>query len=425
MTTPAKKPAAQQGILNRPADHLLIGAFQVTAADAAAATASIEKFRGLVHAELRSQLATETPVTAKDAAPPETGELGFSDHYDRYHLTLTIGFGKGAYDKLGVAEANQPQDLRDIPWDLLHDTPDVPANGDLVVQICSDSMYVCEHALRRIEYEMSAELQLVWCLTGHQRHTSRSGRVNRDEGRALIGFLDGTSNLDPAHNPEDHKLVFVDPAAVTTYPPQTPSTNPGQPNPYGGPQPPTFPSDLHAPPTTEPDWTAGGTYMVVRGSTINTGSWDTTTLGAQEHTIGRWKYSGNALDQADDDSTAIAEPNFATDPSGATTPVTAHIRKANPRGPGDADRRIFRRGYPLITSTVSGVQLGLVFVCFARTISTQFEFITRAWTTNENFPVPGAGVDALRAFEHVLAGGYFFVPPLQHPAQPWSWVLPS
>jgi deferrochelatase/peroxidase EfeB len=302
--------------------------------------------------------------------------------------------------------------------------PDVSDNGDLLVQICSDSVYVSEHVLRRIQHELSTELQIVWCLAGHQRHTSRSGRVNRDEGRALVGFLDGTSNLDPVHDPNDRKLVFVDPTAVGSYPPQLPASDPGQPSPYGGPQPPQFPPDLHAPPTREPDWTAGGTYMVVRGSRVDTNTWDNSGLGVQERTIGRWKYSGNALDQPDDDATPIADPNFAADPAGQTTPLTAHIRKANPRGPGDGYRRIFRRGYPMVTATVDGMQLGLVFVCFGRTITTQFEFITRAWTANENFPAPGSGVDAFRQFEHVIAGGYFFVPPLERAREPWSWILP-
>ena len=62
---------------------------------------------------------------------------------------------------------------------------------------------------------------------------------------------------------------------------------------------------------------------------------------------------------------------------------------------------------------------------FARTISTQFEFVTRAWTTNPNFPAPGAGVDQLRSFESVLCGGYFFVPPLTTQCSPWSWAMPS
>jgi deferrochelatase/peroxidase EfeB len=143
--------------------------------------------------------------------------------------------------------------------------------------------------------------------------------------------------------------------------------------------------------------------------------------------VGRWKVSGSGLDHADDPSQPPADPDFSADPNGQTTPFTAHIRKANPRSsPDDAKRRIFRRGYPLVTASAGGLRRGLVFVCFGRTISTQFEFITRAWTVNPNFPVPGAGEDAFRAFESaVLAGGYFFVPPLAHPSQPWSWVVPS
>jgi len=68
---------------------------------------------------------------------------------------------------------------------------------------------------------------------------------------------------------------------------------------------------------------------------------------------------------------------------------------------------------------------GLVFACYARTITTQFEFITRAWTTNPNFPTPDAGVDAFRQFESsILSGGYFFVPPIEHGSQPWTWIVP-
>jgi deferrochelatase/peroxidase EfeB len=79
-----------------------------------------------------------------------------------------------------------------------------------------------------------------------------------------------------------------------------------------------------------------------------------------------------------------------------------------------------------VLSTTEGAKRGLVFVCFGRTITTQFEFITRAWTTNPNFPTPGAGIDAFRQFEaSVLSGGYFFVPPLESSRRPWSWVVPQ
>ena len=106
--------------------------------------------------------------------------------------------------------------------------------------------------------------------------------------------------------------------------------------------------------------------------------------------------------------------------------MASHVRKVNPRShPDDPKRRVFRRGYPLFQATVDGLKRGLVFICFGRTISTQFEFVTRAWTANPDFPTIGAGVDRLRAVEQVVCGGYYFVPPLEYKTQPWSWVVPD
>lgn len=211
------------------------------------------------------------------------------------------------------------------------------------------------------------------------------------------------------------------------YPPRMPAVGPGQPNPYGGPVPPSFPADLAEPPTREPEWTKDGTYLVVRASTIDTTTWDRVTLGEQEHAVGRWKISGSGLDKPNDPHHEPQDPDLAADPTGTTTPLASHVRKTNPRG-GDEDqrRRLFRRGYPLIGAGLDGAQRGLVFAAFARTITTQFEFITRGWTINPDFPAPGTSVDALRRFEaQVLCGGYFFAPPLSFVTKPWSWVLPA
>ena len=427
-------PNPQGGILDRPPEHLLVASLNLLTTTPADVQASIVRLRGLVQHESLSQLDSTTPQSPKDQPSAETGELGFTDDYDRYKLTITVGFAKAAYDKLGVPAAQQPQDLVPIPWDKLGDqvadgsrAVTRPANGDVLVQVCSDSVYVNEHVLRRIEHALAADFAVAWTLQGSQRHTTRAGSTSRSEGRALTGFLDGTSNLDPRHLFDDRKLVFVDPDDVREYPrspdPATPTTSP---NPYNQSTPPTFPGDLRQPPQTEPDWTEGGTYAVVRGSVVDIPRWDTQPLGSQEHVIGRFKVSGSALDHPDDPTQPPAEPNFQADPQAQTTPLSAHIRKANPRStPDDAERRIFRRGYPLVLADVDGLKRGLVFVCFGRTISSQFEFITRAWTTNLNFPVPGAGVDAFRAFESaVLAGGYFFIPPLDDPTQSWSWHVP-
>lgn len=415
----------QAGITNRPPDHALLAALTLTTTSPEATRTAVEALRVVIQAELRSDLDHTTPASSKDQPSAETGELGFTDDYDRYHLTVTVGFGAGFYEKLGIPPEQRPQDLIPMPWDKLSDQPDKSDNGDILLQVCTNSVYLAEHVLRRVEEELSGRMAVAWTVAGAQRHNSRSGRVNRQEGRALIGFLDGTANLNPRRSPDDARLVFVDPEDMD-YPPQVPTIPPGQANPYGGSQPPGFPPDLRQPPTSEPSWAKNGTYMVVRASTVNTADWDRRTLGEQERTIGRWKVSGSPLDAADDPSKApVEDPNFSADPDGTVTPLASHVRKTNPRAPEDADRRIFRRGYPLIQATLDGQQRGLLFVCFGRTITTQFEFITRAWTANPNFPRPNSGVDMLRAFEHVLCGGYFFAPPLRRAREPWSWVVPD
>ena len=393
-------PRIQAGITNRPPEHARWVALTATATDPEALRVSTEALRAVIEHELRSNLDETTPDSPKDALSAETGELGFVDGYDRYHLTVTVGFAKSYYDKLGVPAEEQPQDLRPIPWEKLGDTPVKPDNGDIVLQLCSDSIYMIEHVQRHIESDLGDQFTVAWSVAGTQRYNSRPGRTSREEGRALIGFKDGTSNLNPRNEPDDARLVFVDPKKMDDYPPKAPPVGPGQPNPYGGPVPPSFPPDLHDPPTREPDWTKDGTYLVVRASTIDTTAWDRVTLREQENFVGRFKVSGSGLDKPDDPHAAPLDPDLAADPAGAITPLASHVRKTNPRG-GEEDkrRRIFRRGYPLIGAGVNGAQRGLVFAAFARTITTQFEFITRGWTINPDFPAPGAGVDMLRRFE--------------------------
>lgn len=60
--------------------------------------------------------------------------------------------------------------------------------------------------------------------------------------------------------------------------------------------------------------------------------------------------------------------------------------------PEDEKRRIYRRGYPLIVVTPNTRRSARTdLIAYGRTLTTQFEFITRAWTSNPNFPNPGRG----------------------------------
>ncbi len=413
----------QSGILNRPPGHLVLVALSFNVADPAANRETVEKLREIHRREHESDLDETTKDSPKDQPSAETGELGFEDNFDRNYLTITVGFSQSGYDALGVPREEQPSDLIPIPWPQLGDGPQKADNGDLVLQVCSDSVYINEHVLRRVEEELGDRLRTVWTVSGVQRYTTRAGRTSKEEGRALIGFLDGTSNLNPRNSDDDAELVFVDPEKVSQYPP-LPSPQPIGSNPYGSCAL-SFPPDLRHPPAREPEWTDRGTYMAVRASTIDMTRWDDTNLGDQERIIGRWKVSGASLDLEDDPKRLHDEPAYAQDPANLAVALASHVRKTGPRAlPEDEKRRVFRRGYPLVQATLEGVQRGLVFICFGRTLSTQFEFMTRAWTINPHFPQENAGVDMLRSFESVLCGGYFFVPPLTHYNQPSTWFVP-
>lgn len=421
----------QAGITNRPPQHVLLASYDFADRSATGAAAALAGLANVVERELRSDLDPPTAPAEKSKPSAETGELGFDGGYDRGHLTITMGLAASAFDALAVPADERPSDLRLIPWDKLGDTPKIAASGDLILQICSDDPYVCEHVVRRSEEELGTALSVVWTQAGTQRYSARPGRTSRHEGRALIGFLDGTSNLNPRRSDDDAALVFVnpDPAAIQTYP-ANPPTQPGPSDPYGnlpsgGP---VFP-DLQEVPSREPEWTRNGTYMTVRASTFETTPWDDQSEDAQEHAVGRFKWSGASLDLEDDRNQTDADPAFVANQADERVPLNSHIRKANPRLlPEDARRRLFRRGYPIIGPAEHGLTRGLAFIAFARTTSTQFEFILRAWLRNKDFPHPDAGVDQLLFGllpETVLCGGYYFVPPVRRAREPWTWAIPG
>jgi deferrochelatase/peroxidase EfeB len=269
-TTPlqaaTQSPCPQEGILTRPPSHLLIGAFVLGVTEPAETRQTVKAVRKVIRRELTSDLdglPTDAPASQPTA---ETGELGFSDGYDRFGLTVTVGFGALAYEKLGIAAASRPQDLIPIPWEQLADTPDESGQADLVVMIGGDSPYVLQHVLRRLERTLPEALRLLWVAAGVRPHKSRAGPQKQVEGRGLIGFLDGTSNLDPRHNSADRRLVFVDPEQVSGYPPLPEKAGSGRSGPI-------FPADLREPPQAEPAWTRNGSTSFAGRRTARRRKW--------------------------------------------------------------------------------------------------------------------------------------------------------
>lgn len=389
---PGHEPANRQlGVTERPQEHLVLAALSFTAADPAACQQALEQLRSLVRAELEDELADETI---------ETGELGYGTAHNDYNLTITVGFSTTGYDKLSIAPERRPRDLAPMPPDVLDASGQqrgarVPGEGDVILKVCSDDIYVAEHVLRRVEHELGGNLGLTWAQTGVQRYNTRQSKNPRHESRALIGFLDGTANLDPA-NAEDRALIFTNHQRFDY--PSVPGSDQ-----YNGA---TFPGDLRAPPAEpEPAVLDGGTYLNVEVLLQQTTAFDNQPLAEQERVVGRQKKTGEPLPQA--------------------VPVS-HVLKANPGRPEDAPRRVLRRGYSLLRPEGGGLARGLVFIAFGRSLSTQAEFIRRAWINNDNFPAPGTGKDLLLSQyvdPQLVCGGNYFVPPLEHAARPWSWLL--
>jgi deferrochelatase/peroxidase EfeB len=418
----------QSGIINRPPQHLILAALDFVERTRAGARTALAGLENVVERELRSDLDAPNPAANKDVPSEETGELGFEQNYDRGHLTITLGLASTAFDVLEVTGEDRPSDLRPLPWAEIGGSQPARPSGDLILQVCGDDLHVCEHVIRRIEEELAGSLRVLWTQLGVQRYVTRSGRTSREEGRALIGFIDGSTNLNPRNVADDRKLVLVDPSpeAIATYP-QNPPSEPGPTGPYDGlPTGPRFPANLAPVPTREPEWTRNGTYMVVHISMFETTPWDDLSQNQQEGSVGRFKVSGASLDLTDEPHQLQVEPAFVANQANTVVPLASHVRKANPRrSPEDALRRLHRRGYPIIESADGGVHRGLAFIAFARTTSTQFEFIMRGWLRNPDFPEPGTGNDLLLATlpEAVLCGGYYFVPAIRK--APWTLAMPQ
>jgi Dyp-type peroxidase family len=118
--------------------------------------------------------------------------------------------------------------------------------------------------------------------------------------------------------------------------------------------------------------------------------------------VGRFEDGTPVVLQQNDGLTKPVPNNFtyATDPQGSRCPVQGHIRKVNPRNGSEKPHRIARRGIPFGHRDTDmkdrpEKDVGLLFMCFQKDISSQFEFLQQIWANNENFPKPGTGVDGV------------------------------
>jgi deferrochelatase/peroxidase EfeB len=276
-------------------------------------------------------------------------------------LTATVAIGASLFDLRYGLQRLRPARLiamEQFPNDALEARM---CHGDVVLQFCSNTAETNIHALRDIIRHTPDTLALRWKIDGFlPPHTIK--KLGKETVRNLLGFKDGTANLDAGDETLISEIVWVQPNA------------------------------------DEPAWTTGGTYQAIRVIRMFVERWDRTALVEQQQIIGREKAGGAPLTYANEHDA----PDYAADPKGERIPLTAHIRLANPRTPGTQANRILRRGYNYSRGLTNAGQLdmGLLFVCFQADLAAGFLAVQSRLNG-----------ERLEEYIKPVGGGYFFVLP--------------
>ena len=290
---------------------------------------------------------------------PDNGILGPDVFPD--NLTVTVGVGASLFDERFGLAAQKPTRLvamEQFPNDALQAER---CHGDLMLQFCANTAETNIHAMREIVRATPDLLSVRWTMNGFlPPHTLK--KLGKDTIRNLLGFKDGTANIDAQDGALMDKLVWIGPHS------------------------------------DEPEWAHGGSYEVVRLIHMTVERWDRTPLGEQQTIIGREKMSGAPLGltrERDDFNYVGAQ--------GTTIPADAHIRLANPRTPGTEKNLILRRPYNFARDSITKagqLEMGLMFICFQSDLDAGF----RAVQTRLNG-------EPLEEYIKPFGGGYFFILP--------------
>jgi deferrochelatase/peroxidase EfeB len=284
--------------------------------------------------------------------PNDTGEAA---GLPPARLTITFGFGPTLFETVGLG-SRRPSQLASLP-PFPGDELDLQrSDGDLCVQACADDAQVAFHAVRNLTRLAFGSASLRWLQTGFL-----SSPPNEATPRNLMGFKDGSNNLDPSDRTRMAENVWAD-------------GGDGQP------------------------WMAGGTYLVARRIRIRTESWDRTPIGEQEQIFGRHKADGAPLGGRHEQDPVDAR----------RVPADAHIRLANPRRRGSERERILRRGYNFadgLDPAVGELDAGLFFLAYQRDPRRQFVPIQARL----------AASDGLNEYIQHRASAVFAIPPGTEP----------
>lgn len=346
----------QAGITAMPVPAVgLMAALDVVAIDRGGLQRALE----VITDEIRT-LMSGTPAPPRNRAYPplDSGVLG--PEPPPVGLSVVVSVGASLFDERFGLAAQRPKELVKMPF-LANDRLDPDrSHGDLLITIEAETPDAVQFALRQILRRTRRELVLRWTIDGFTRGATPSGSASAP--RNLMGFKDGTANLDMADQALMDRQVWV------------------------------------AEGDREPRWAVGGSYHVVRAIRMLVEFWDRTPLAEQEALMGRQKVSGAPLDGTKERDI----PDFGADPEGEITPLDAHIRLANPRTPQSTENLILRRGFSYTRGFDRAGQLdqGLAFVSYQRSLEKGFLAVQRR--------LDG---EPLEEYIRPEGGGFFFALP--------------
>jgi deferrochelatase/peroxidase EfeB len=197
----------QSGVVTPQPAAAMVAAFDVLADD----RAGLEKMLRILTTRI-SVLTKAGPIPVLDPKlpPAESGLLGPQIYPD--NLTVTVSVGGSLFDdRFGIA-SRKPKHLVTMER-FTNDALDPKfCHGDLMLQICSNTAETNIHALRDIIKNLPDSIALRWKLDGFlPPHTIK--RAGKDTVRNLLGFKDGTANLDGRDNALMDRVVWVQPGS--------------------------------------------------------------------------------------------------------------------------------------------------------------------------------------------------------------------
>ncbi|MCV7430809.1 Dyp-type peroxidase [Mycolicibacterium bacteremicum] len=354
--------AHQTGITALPIpEQGLVASFNVHARDRAELRSTLQELTD----EIRGLMAGRPPEQRDPAYPPvDSGILG--EHPPADNLSIVVGVGASLFDRrFGLAD-RKPRELETMPF-LANDRLDPKlSHGDISIIFESGHNDTMQFALRQLMRRTRSDLVLRWMIDGYARGIGAGKAAEATTPRNLLGFKDGTANLDVADATVMDRHVWVGPEDVG--------------------------------PGGEPEWAVGGTYQAVRIIRNFVEFWDRTQLVEQEALIGRAKVSGAPLGMTGE----FDDPDYASDPDGLRIKLNAHIRLANPRTPETEQNLILRRGFNYSRGFDGAGRLdqGLAFVAYQRSLRKGFLAVQER--------LKG---EPLEEYIMPVGGGFFFVLP--------------